>query len=569
MLDQISIRAKLAVLALIPLLGMTWFAGIIALDKRAAASEATELNRLVELSVRIGNLLHETQKERGATAVFMSSGGTKFQTELPAQQATTDTPRAEFYAFLDTEQSSLPEEVQTGLVPAIEAVSNLDSTREGVLDLSAETRPTIGYYTDMNKKFLDAIGSVASASSNAQIRGDSVAYLSFLNAKEKAGVERARRSNVSGEDQFAPGQLATVVALISAQESFLRIFVSTAPEEILDFFNEKQADPIVAETKSLEAIAVENGVAGFGVNSAVWLETISSRINLLKEVENAQADAILEHSAEIRSESTTAFRLSVLATILMVGATLGAAFIILKNIERTLKKVSDGATRIAEGDLSVEPLDIPSSDEIGKTGKSFNEMLKMISLLSNQAEAIASGDLEHESLEVTIPGDLGESFSTMVESLNLVADQASAIAQGDLDADELQREVPGRMGTAFQQMLATLELMNRQANAIARGELDNDWLQQTVPGELGESFSVMVASLGLVADQAGAVATGQLEADVLGEEIPGRLGWIPSQLRPRRSVLPPDPPRLQQVRPKRQHPPLRTWQTNSPISLNS
>ncbi len=452
-LDQMSIRAKLAVLALIPLLGMTWFAGSTALDKRAAASEAAELDTLVELSVRIGNLLHETQKERGATAVYMSSGGAKFQTELPAQQATTDGPRAEFYAFIDEELSSLPEEVQAGLVPAVDALANLDDIREGALSLAAETRSTIGYFTDMNAKFLGAIGSVASASSNAELRGNSIAYLSFLNAKEKAGIERAQLSNVFGEDQFAPGQYATVVSLISAQTSFLGIFGATAPPAILEFFDEKQADPIVAQTLELENIALENGVAAFGVDSAVWFDTITARINLLKEVEDAQADGILARSGEISSASTTSFRLSVLMTMIMISITLGVAFMILRSIERTLKKVSDGAKQIAEGDLSVEPLDIPSNDEIGKTGESFNEMLEMLVLMSSQAEALAHGDLENEALELSVPGELGVSFATMVSANREFADILIAISEENTDITVTARSEEDVVSHAAQRLL--------------------------------------------------------------------------------------------------------------------
>jgi len=92
----------------VPLLGMGWFAVNDALDRRADATRADELEVLVELSVRTGNLLHETQKERGATAVFLASGGTKFQVELPAQHVLTDEARASFATFVEANSDTIP-----------------------------------------------------------------------------------------------------------------------------------------------------------------------------------------------------------------------------------------------------------------------------------------------------------------------------------------------------------------------------------------------------------------------------------------------------------------------------
>lgn len=106
----------------VPLLGMGWFAVNDALDRRADATRADELEVLVELSVRTGNLLHETQKERGATAVFLASGGTKFQVELPAQHVLTDEARASFATFVEANSDTIPPQIAGGLAPALAAV---------------------------------------------------------------------------------------------------------------------------------------------------------------------------------------------------------------------------------------------------------------------------------------------------------------------------------------------------------------------------------------------------------------------------------------------------------------
>jgi methyl-accepting chemotaxis protein len=537
-LTQMSMRAKLSVLVLIPLIGMTLFAGSTALNRRSNANAAADLETLSQLSVHIGNLLHETQMERGATVVYLSTNGTSFQAELPVQQATTDETRAELLAFLGTEESSLPAVVREDLITATEALAQLENEREGALSLTTSAGATSDYYTDMDARFLNVIATIAAIGKDADIKGSTSAYLAFLNAKELAGIERAQLSEVFEANQFAPGQHAEVTSLIAAQGAFLSVFQDLAPAEALAQFSETEANPVVEQTKAFESRAIDNMnmgmdmdmggdtsaddampmdmnndapaddampmdmnndapavVDGFGVEPAVWFATITERINLLKEVENGQAAAILAQAGDLKSGATRAFRISLTLAVLMISITVGATVLVIRAIERPLKSVSSSAQRIAAGDVGIAPLQITSPDELGKTGDSFNEMLVMLNLMSHQAGAIAQGDLDNQALHQTIPGELGASFSTMIGSLSLVADQADAISRGDLSAEVLTQDIPGTIGRAFAAMLAALTLMSEQATAIANGELDNSSLQQTVPGDVGNSFSTMVANL--------------------------------------------------------------------------
>jgi methyl-accepting chemotaxis protein len=340
-------------------------------EKQASAAEAADLTELTELSVKVGNLLHETQKERGATAVYMSSAGAKFASELPTQQATTDGPRAELYAFLDERMDQLPIEVQTGLEPALAALAELDDRRASALALTADTRPTIGYFTDMNGKFLDAIASIGSVSSNADLTRATVAYLAFLNAKENAGIERAQLSNVFGEDQFAEGQYATVVGLIANQKSFLPLFEATASPDVLAFFADKQIDPIVAETQRLEDIAVSNGDAGFGVDSAVWFDTITARINLLKTVEDFQADAIISRSGSLQAEAGGALRNALVLIFGAISIAVAISIFMIKTMTGPMNRLSETSERMAQGDIGVDVESVDGNDEISTLQRSM------------------------------------------------------------------------------------------------------------------------------------------------------------------------------------------------------
>src|SRR6476469_5355421 len=85
-----KIRTKVISGLVVALLAMTGFAAVVVVDNQRLAASSSRVGNLAMLSVKIGNLLHETQRERGRTAQFISSKGTAFSAELKAQQAVAD-----------------------------------------------------------------------------------------------------------------------------------------------------------------------------------------------------------------------------------------------------------------------------------------------------------------------------------------------------------------------------------------------------------------------------------------------------------------------------------------------
>lgn len=67
-----------------------------ALSERTVISQAKELN---VLSIKLSHLIHETQKERGASAGFLGSKGTKFTEILPSQRLLTNEKNAKLTAL--------------------------------------------------------------------------------------------------------------------------------------------------------------------------------------------------------------------------------------------------------------------------------------------------------------------------------------------------------------------------------------------------------------------------------------------------------------------------------------
>ncbi len=102
-----KIKQKLSAIILVPLVILIIFTIVVSNTKIHEFKMEAEIVELIELSTKLSSFVHEAQKERGATAVFIGSQGTKFQSELSSQRISTMTTRSCVAVFL-RKRSLLP-----------------------------------------------------------------------------------------------------------------------------------------------------------------------------------------------------------------------------------------------------------------------------------------------------------------------------------------------------------------------------------------------------------------------------------------------------------------------------
>ena len=158
---------------------------------------------MMRLSERISALVHETQKERGLTAAFLGGGDDKIREMLDGQRQNVNQQREALDEFLDGwhAKGDLAQAIQDAIAP----LEKLAEHRQGVSEKSVSVGEGIGYYTKFNSGALAIIGGVAHASSDPEACMQATSYLNFLQAKERAGIERAVLSNTFARGSFGPG----------------------------------------------------------------------------------------------------------------------------------------------------------------------------------------------------------------------------------------------------------------------------------------------------------------------------------------------------------------------------
>ena len=566
-LRSASLPVKLALLLLIPLVGLVWLVGNDTADRRADARQTARLTNLVQFSVRLGNLVHEMQKERGLAAVFMSSKGTKLGPELDAQRGKVDARRGELESFLAQHRDGLSASIQQRLDPAVEAVGQLADKRRETAALQVAPSIVINYFSSTNAALLASIGALASGTDNAELGRMATAYVQFLQAKEKTGVERANLANVFGAGRFGPGQFFTVASAIATQQSLLGEFELNAKPAAWDFYQERMADPVVAEVAEMEKVALAKAdTGGFGVDSAVWYQKITAKIDLMKQVEDHQSSALLARGSAINDAADAALRNTVLLALVLVGGTLALSVWLIRRITLPLRASVLALERVAHGDLTVE-LAVVSDDEAGRIAGATNAAsLAMRAALQGFARnaielSRSSGDLSGTSTDLASAADrttreagavagaaeqisanigtvagAAEEMSSSIREIASSATTAAQIAEQAVQEAENTTVAVAKLGNSsaeIGEVLKTITSIATQTHLLAL----NATIEAARAGEAGRGFAIVAGEVKELASQTGQATEdisskiAAIQADVTGSrDAIGRIGHIIAQI---------------------------------------
>ena len=116
-------------------------------------------------------------------------------------------------------------------------LARMDQIRARVDQLAIPTAEAIGYYTGLNGQNLALIDEMAKVSPDPVIYSHMVGYSNFLQAKERAGIERAVGAGGLSQGQFSHQALTKFKALIAAQDTYNNVFLTQSTARQKSLFN--------------------------------------------------------------------------------------------------------------------------------------------------------------------------------------------------------------------------------------------------------------------------------------------------------------------------------------------
>ena len=371
-LSDIRITGRLVFAIAIPLAFFAILAGYDLFSTWRFRAEMIELSQVTQGATKISLLVHQLQRERGTSAIFLTSKGAQQRAELSSQRTHTDEQRDVALAFLSSaEASTQSDEFRNVIADSRAAVAQLDSKRKAIDELALGPLDSFAYYTDTISKLLAVAGDLAKISSLGETATAITAYVSLLRGKEVAGQERAVGAAALSQGKFDASRYARVIGYQAAQDTYLNTFAAAATPPQRNFFEQTMSGKATEAVAKMRERIADGGLSGDlqGLDSKSWFDATTSRIDLLKAIEDRTADDLVSLANRIQSGASRTMMLmaGIIAAAFIIGFLL--AFVIARSISNPLASLVTLLQKLAGGDYGVDVEGADRKDEIGDVAK--------------------------------------------------------------------------------------------------------------------------------------------------------------------------------------------------------
>ncbi|MEM7043240.1 MAG: nitrate- and nitrite sensing domain-containing protein [Pseudomonadota bacterium] len=377
MLNRLAIRDKILSLVILPLLAAAGFAGVALMERWQIWGDMGDLGQLADGAPVIGKMVHELQIERGLSAGYIGSdGAASFKNRLSKQHGAVNLAEPELLATLDElEQPHFDGRFDEFATRVRTQIDDLGDRRRAVIGRQINVGEMARYYTGTIANLLTLIELANTLAKDAESDRLMTAYVSLLQAKERAGLERAMGANGFGKGAFAPAIHRRFIDLIGQQHAFLDVFHSHATADQQSFFDRTLSGPVSDEVDRLRDIAIASLTSGDlgGVTGPVWFDAITRKIDLLHEVEVKLADDLVAFAGNLQSGAAQTVIANVVLTVLTFIVTIAVAIGMCIRLTRPIQAIRDCVGELADG----KDVPVPGTgrgDEIGELARSLEQV---------------------------------------------------------------------------------------------------------------------------------------------------------------------------------------------------
>ena len=260
--------------------------------------EASTLEQHAELAQLSAALIHELQKERGMSAGFLGSAGTRYLQELAEQRQQTDSRLEALSHYSSVHRFN--SDTQALLTQLNKRLQQLPAKRLQVDRLNITLDDMLAYYTAHNRLLLDSLAMLIKVSATSDVAQKVVTLSNFARAKEQAGIERAVLNNVFSADQFTPQLKHKHAQLVATQQAFLHNAIVTATVELHKtltvFLNSNEQ----RQVEYYRHVAASKD-ANYNTKAEDWFQAATARIDLYRSTEAKVIDELQWRADQLQS----------------------------------------------------------------------------------------------------------------------------------------------------------------------------------------------------------------------------------------------------------------------------
>ncbi len=381
-MQRLTVTERLVLVMAVPLLLVLVFLVQFMRERGAEVAQTEALAPIVSFARTASTIVHELQKERGASTGFIAAKGEgAFRDVVKKQRGLTDQVLAHWSAARAA-AVAVPGAgpIQARIAEIETDLARLSAHRAAVDGLTLTGPQNVAFYTSVIEAMIAVSADIVEIIETTSLVADLHAYRFMLLSKEKAGLERAIGSSLFTEGSFNPDRHRAFLQTIDQQDAYLKEFNTFSRPEFRGLLSQELKGPDVDTVRQWRdvLIALPKTNSTNGIQGTDWFAKTTQRIERMKAVEDAMATAIV---ASVHERMLT---LAVEGLILVVVGIV--VYLVARSISKPLARAALAIDAIAKGNTAVAlPPPMPARSEVGK--------------ISNAAGAFHAAVLERHRLE--------------------------------------------------------------------------------------------------------------------------------------------------------------------------
>ncbi len=268
--------------------------------KRCEISELEHLALTGSLVKVVGRLIHELQRERGASNVFLASRGARFAEQRTQQSAAcrrVENQARSTFEQLDVSGSDSPgngARLFNRIAYVLHGLDGLPALRERIVALTISPGEATAAFIKLIAGLLSVVFEAADSATDPEISRHLVAMFHFTQGKEFAGQERALGSTLFASGHADPSQQQQWLHLIDSQERCFTVFMEFSPVTVHELWRNFLPSGVLVTLEHLRlAGRAANGELDANL-SQEWYQLTTSRIDAMKSIEESLAADLIK-----------------------------------------------------------------------------------------------------------------------------------------------------------------------------------------------------------------------------------------------------------------------------------
>ncbi|MEU9184946.1 nitrate- and nitrite sensing domain-containing protein [Streptomyces sp. NPDC048484] len=557
------ISTRLVSLLALPVVAATSLGALRISDTMDEIQQLENMKLLTDMTKQATDLATMLQEERDKSAGPLANGTKASDVTIKGLRDKTDRARAAFlegtHELDDQGNNENLDGVRDNVVAIATQLNSLSKVRNGAFQDEGNASQSVESYHRLIEQLLGLSQDMAEATSNPEMIQRTRALAAFSTAKEYASMQRAIIAGALPATDKTFGELSPNDRQYGLSAFENQRFELTSFASIYEGDSDQLTKPLDEPSPTIKdadgylqrVLQRNNGLQLQAKRSYLdWVDADSAKIQEMSKIELTLLNQMEQKARELRKDSEQEAIISGALILLVLGVSLVGAFVVARSMIRSLRRLQDTATKVAQDrlpelvrqlsesdpqdvDTSVESVGVHSKDEIGQVAAAFDDVHReAVRLASEQAMLRGNVNAMFTNLSRRSQGLIQRQLSLIseLESREADPDQLSSLFKLDHLATRMRRngenllvlagEEPGRRWTRPVPLVDVLRAAASEVEQYERIELSSVPTTEVA----GRVVNDLVHLLAELLENATSFSSPQTKVKVTGHALPdGRV----------------------------------------------